>query len=136
LILSTTHVHDQLSKQELDILRHSIELLDLEADDVMRPIDEMIALKADDTINAVLDFILEHQYSRYPIFHEKTKEFIGIVHVKNILYALSQQKDDQELKSIMRPILKVSRHLSAIKLLNKLQEGMPHFALIYSGRET
>lgn len=136
LILSSTHVHDQLSKQELDILRHSIELLDLEADDVMRPIDAMIALKENDTINDILNFILEHRYSRYPIFYEKTKEFIGIVHVKDILYALSQQKGDQNLKSIMRPVLKVSRHLSAIKLLNKLQEGMPHFAIVYSGRET
>jgi hypothetical protein len=35
----------------------------------------------------------------------------------------------------MRPILKVSRHLSAIKLLNKLQEGMFHFALYIVGRE-
>ena len=136
IILSSTHAHDQLSKQEVDILRHSIELLDLEAVDVMRPIDEMIALKADDTINAILNFIIEHRYSRYPIYHEKTKEFIGIVHVKDILYALSQQKSDQELKSIMRPVLKVLRHLTAIKLLNKLQEGMPHFALVYSGRET
>jgi CBS domain containing-hemolysin-like protein len=136
LILSTTHVHDQLSRQEIEILRHSIELLDLEAIDVMRPIEEMIALKADDSINSILNFILEHRYSRYPIFHEKNKEFIGIVHVKDILRVLSQQNGNQELKSIMRPVLKVSRHLSAIKLLNKLQEGMPHFALVYSGRET
>src|SRR3990167_8220811 len=135
IILSSTHTHDQLSKQELDILRHSIELLDLEAIDVMRPIEEMISLNADDTINNVLNLILEHRYSRYPIFHEKTKEFISIVHVKDILHAISQRKNDQELKSIMRPVLKVSRHLSAIKLLNKLQEGMPHFALVYTGRE-
>lgn len=135
IILSSTHAHDQLSKQELDILRHSIELLDLKAIDVMRPIEEMISLKADDTINSALDIILKHRYSRYPIFHEKTKELIGIVHVKDILYAINQKKTDQPLKSIMRPILKISRHLSAIKLLNKLQEGMPHFALVYSGRE-
>ncbi|EKD53818.1 MAG: hypothetical protein ACD_60C00149G0017 [uncultured bacterium] len=135
IILSSTHTHDQLSKQELDILRHSIELLDLEAIDVMRPIEEMISLNADDTINHMLNFIIENRYSRYPIFYEKTKEFIGIVHVKDILHAISQRKNDQELKSIMRPVLKVSRHLSAIKLLNKLQEGMPHFALVYSRRE-
>lgn len=135
IILSTTHAHDQLSRQELDILRHSIELMDLEAVDVMRPIEEMIALKADDTIEQSLKLILEYRYSRYPVFHEKNREFIGIVHVKDILYALSQQKTQLEIKSIMRPVLKVTRHLSAIKLLNKLQEGMPHFALVYGGRE-
>ncbi len=135
IILSSTHTHVQLSKQELDILRHSIEFLDLKAIDVMRPIEEMISLKADDIISNVLNIILQYRYSRYPIFHEKTKEFIGIVHVKDILSAINQQKMAQEVKSIMRPVLKVSRHLSAIKLLNKLQEGMPHFALVYSGRE-
>lgn len=136
LILSTTHIHGQLSKQELDILKHSMELLDLEADDVMRSIDEMIALKADNVINEVLPFILKHRYSRYPIFHETTKDFIGIVHVKDILYILSEHKGNQQLKSIMRPILKVTRHIPAIKLLNELQEGMPHFALVYGQHHT
>lgn len=136
IILSSTYAHEQLSKQELDLLRHSIELVDLEAVDVMRPIEEMIALKADDTIKEVIPKIINHLFSRYPIYHEQTKEYVGIIHVKDILYALSQNHVDQPLKSIMRPVLKVTRHLSAIKLMNKLQEGMPHFALVYAGRES
>lgn len=135
LILRSSHAYGQLSKQEIDILKHSIELLDLEVVDVMRPIEEMVALSADETIDKALDTIFHHRYSRYPIFYEKTKEIIGIVHVKDILLAVCQKKSNQALKTIMRPVLKVSRYLSAIKLLNKLQEGMPHFALVYMGRE-
>lgn len=135
LILSATHAHGQLSKQELDILKHSIELLDIEAVDVMRPIDEMIALQADETIKSALNTILQYRYSRYPIYYEKNREIIGIVHIKDILYAISKKQEASQLKSIMRPVLKVSRNLPAITLLNKLQEGMPHFALVYSGRE-
>lgn len=136
IILNTTYAHEQLSKQELDLLRHSIELLDLEAVDVMRPIEDMVSFKAEDIINDVLPKVIQYRFSRYPVFHEQTNEFVGIVHVKDILLAITQQDNQSPLKSIMRPVLKINRHLSAIKLLNKLQEGMPHFALVYSGRES
>lgn len=136
LILNTSHHHQQLSKQEIQLLRHSMEFLDLEVIDVMRPIEDMVSLNADQTIEQALSIILEQRYSRYPLYDNVTKEIMGIVHVKDILLALKQNKQNQVLKSIMRPVLKVSKHLSAIKLLNKLQEGMPHFALVYMGRET
>lgn len=135
IILSSTHAYDQFSQQESDILRHSFELFDLEAIDVMRPISEMICLEADYVISKALKIIIDHQYSRYPIIDRVTREFVGIIHVKDILYAINQQENTRELQSLMRPILKVSLHLSVINLLNKLQEETPHFALIYNDQE-
>jgi CBS domain containing-hemolysin-like protein len=49
----------------------------------MCPIDEMISLKADDTVNVVLNLIMEHRYSRYPIFYGKTKEIIERYTLRN-----------------------------------------------------
>lgn len=136
LILTGSHVHGQLTKQEIDILRHSLEFADLKVIDVMRPIDEMISLSSRQTINQALTIIQENRYSRYPIYDEATGEIIGIIHVKDLLVPLSEQKGRQNLKTILRPVLKVGRRTSAVDLLNQLQEGMPHFALVYSGRDT
>lgn len=130
LILSGCHTHSEFSKQEIDILKHSMEFFDLQVKEVMRSADEMIALDSEKSINQALTIILQHRYSRYPVFSNERKQIIGILHIKDILLALSQNEGESKLREIMRPILKVSPNLSAIHLLNKLQEGMPHFALV------
>ena len=131
LILSGCHTHSEFSKQEIDILNHSIEFFDLKVNEVMRPVDEMIALDGEKSIQDSLEIILKHRYSRYPIFiQSEPKAIVGIIHIKDILLFLRQQNSEKKLKEVMRPILKVFPNLLAMDLLNKLQEGMPHFALV------
>lgn len=131
LILSGCHSHSEFSKQEIDILNHSIEFFDLKVSEVMRPSEEMISLDGEKSIQESLPIILKHRYSRYPIFiNNEPKAIVGIIHIKDILFFLNQQNSEKKLKEVMRPILKVFPSLYAIDLLNKLQEGMPHFALV------
>lgn len=136
VIFSSTHVHTKLNKQELEILKHTLDFADLTVADLMRPLDEMIILNADETITGCLKEVSKYQYSRYPVYLENPNEIMGIVHVKDILAALNDQRSGETLRVIMRPVLKISHQLSALRLLNKLQGGTPHFALVYSGRET
>ncbi|EKD73072.1 MAG: hypothetical protein ACD_45C00472G0002 [uncultured bacterium] len=135
LILSTSYLHGELSKEETKILEHTLDFAELKVTDVMRPREEMIMLRIDQPIDEILQIITEHRYSRYPVYDPKTKEMIGIVHVKNIFITLHQQKKLDNLHSLLRPILKVSHQLPALELLRKFQAGMPHFALIYRGSE-
>ena len=131
LILSGCHTHSEFSKQEIDILNHSLEFFDLKVNEVMRSTDEMIALDGEKSIQDSLENILNHRYSRYPIFiNNEPNAIVGIIHIKDILLSISQKNSEKKLKEVMRPILKVFPSLYAIDLLNKLQEGMPHFALV------
>jgi CBS domain containing-hemolysin-like protein len=136
LILSTTHLHGQLTKQEVEILKHTVDFAELSVTDVMRPREEMIVLELEQPIQETLEIIHQHRYSRYPIYSKVKKEIIGIVHVKDLFAASFEKKEINDLKTIMRPILKVSRRLPALKLLNKFRKGMPHFALVYSSKES
>lgn len=135
LILSGSYLHGELSKEEKVILEHTLELGDLKVTDVMRPIEDMISLNTDQKIQEALDVVLKHRYSRYPVYEAGTDQIIGIIHVKDVFSALYQQKEIDSLKTLIRPVLKVSRRLPALELLRKFREGMPHFALVYSARE-
>src|SRR3990167_5364151 len=66
LILSSTYLHGQLTKDEKKILEHTLDLGDLKVTDVMRPIDEMITIHATQSAEEALDIINQHRYSRYP----------------------------------------------------------------------
>lgn len=135
LILSASHSHGELSIDEIKILEHTIDLADLEVTEVMRPIDEMVTLNINEPTKDLLHKITEQRYSRYPIFDPNKNEIIGIVHVKDLFAVLLEQKDISSLKSVIRPILRVSDQLPAMDLLRKFRDGTPHFALVHKGHE-
>ncbi len=135
LILSSSFLHGELTKEEKKLLEHTLDLTELKVTDVMRPADEMIALDANAPVLTSLETVMRHRYSRYPIYEGGIENIIGIVHVKDIYSALFEQKEIHDVRALMRPVLKVSRRLPAIDLLRKLRGGMPHFALVYNARE-
>src|SRR3990167_7228444 len=135
-ILSASHLHGELTKEETEIIEHTLDFADLKVTDVMQPQEKIIMLQADEPIDEALKIVAEHRYSRYPVYNKATREIVGIIHVKDLFAVLYQQQKIDDLSSLLRPILKVSYRLPALNLLRKFREGMPHFALIYKGQDT
>lgn len=135
LLLNASHLHGELTEEEVDIIEHTLDLADLKVTEVMRFSEEMIMINIRKPINHIMDIIMEHRYSRYPVYDPDKKDIVGIIHVKDILPILYQKTEIKDFESILRPVLKVSRRLPALDLLRKFREGMPHFALVYSGKD-
>ncbi|MBX3708640.1 MAG: HlyC/CorC family transporter [Gammaproteobacteria bacterium] len=135
LILSASHLHGELSQEETEIIEHTLEFAELQVTEVMRHRDEIVLLNVQQPIHVLMQIVIDRRYSRYPVYDPDQKDVIGIVHVKDLFAALYQQKEITNLLPYVRPILKVSHQLPAIDLLRKFREGMPHFALIYKGKE-
>src|SRR5579872_2816059 len=135
LILSASHLHGELTKEETEIIEHTLDFADLKVTDVMRPIEEMITLKVDMPVSDLFQIVTETRYTRYPVMDETQKNILGILHVKDLLNAFYRQKDHFSLRDLIRPLVKISHHSAALVLLRKFQEGMPHFAIIYRGPE-
>ncbi len=136
LLLNASHLHGELTKEEVEIIEHTLDLADLKVTEVMRLSDEMVMLNITNPIAQIMDVIMENRYSRYPVYDPDKKDVIGIIHVKDLLPILYQQSEIKELRSLLRPVLKISRRMPALDLLRKFREGMPHFALVYSGHKT
>ncbi|KTD60094.1 metal ion transporter [Legionella sainthelensi] len=136
LLLNASHLHGELTEEEVEIIEHTLDLADLKVTEVMRFTEEMVTIPINKPIKQVMDLIMEHRYTRYPVYDPDKKDVIGIIHVKDLLPVLYQQGEVKELRTLLRPMLKVSRRLPALDLLRKFREGMPHFALVYSGRKT
>lgn len=136
LILSASHLHGELTQEETEIIEHTMEFADLEVTEVMRQRDEIILLNINKPIHELMQIVIDHRYSRYPVYDPAQNSITGIVHVKDLFAVLYQQKEITSLYPYIRPVLKVAHHLPAIDLLRKFREGMPHFALIYKGKDT
>jgi len=131
LILSTSHLHGELTKDEAEILEHTLDFADLKATEVMRPQEEMVALYLDQPIEDAFQIAAENRYSRYPVYDKRGGKIAGIVHVKDLFSTLYRQEKLTDWSSLLRPILKVSQRLLALDLLRKFREGTSHFALVY-----
>lgn len=134
LILNSSHSHGELTKEETEILEHTLDFAELRMTDIMRPIEDMISVTLDQSIQELFKAAVKTRYSRYPVLDE-AQNIVGIVHVKDLLQVLYENENDVKLKDLIRPILKVSARLPAIDLLRKFREGMPHFAVVYQSGE-
>jgi CBS domain containing-hemolysin-like protein len=136
LLLSSSHLHGELSKEEVEMLEHTLEFTDLRVLEVMRPRDEIVMLDLQQPIPEIMQKVMQTRYSRYPVYDSETEEVSGIIHVKDLFSTLYKHNDIRDLHSILRPVLKVSRRLPALELLHKFRAGLPHFALVYSGSDS
>ncbi|MGD9592039.1 MAG: hemolysin family protein [Candidatus Berkiella sp.] len=132
LILKTSRRYGEFDKPEFDLLSKSLIFTDLEISDVIRPISELILLNVDSPIDESIKKISEQRYTRYPVYKSSPKNVIGILHIKDLFFAMQDGHKVQSLKPLIRPILKVKDNDNLLKVFHKFRQGKPHFALVYS----
>lgn len=135
MILTASYLHGELKKSEAEILEQTLDFADLKVTEVMRHMDEMVSLDVDDNYETMMKVMLQNRFSRYPVFDKSNDDYIGIVHVKDIFAAEYKAHKIVNLKSLVRPVLKVSQRLMALDLLPQFRIGKPHFALVYRGNK-
>jgi CBS domain containing-hemolysin-like protein len=74
--------------------------------------------------------MLEHGYSRIPVFHEDLDEVVGVVFAKDVLKALHQGQMDIPLADIVRPAHFVPESKKVADLLKEMQKEKFHQALV------
>jgi CBS domain containing-hemolysin-like protein len=132
ILLHSSHLHGELTQEEVKIIEHTLDFADLKVTELMRPREEMVMLDIKEPVDSIMKTLMHHRYSRYPVYDPETQHVLGMIHVKDILPTLYSQGAVTELKSFIRPILKVSNNELALDLLRKFREGAPHFALVYN----
>jgi CBS domain containing-hemolysin-like protein len=132
ILLHSSHLHGELTQEEVKIIEHTLDFADLKVTELMRPREEMVMLDIKEPVESIMKTLMHYRYSRYPVYDPETQHVLGVIHVKDILPVLYMQGEIKELKSFIRPILKVSNNELALDLLRKFREGAPHFALVYN----
>lgn len=126
LILSASHMHGELSKEEAEIVDNVLDFTDLQVADFMRPAEELVTLSFGDTAEHLLAQMKQHRFSRYPVYETDPGQIIGILHVKDIFFASSHQS----LQQLIRPVLSTEPELPALALFRHFRRGSTQFAIV------
>jgi CBS domain containing-hemolysin-like protein len=74
--------------------------------------------------------VLQHGYSRIPVYREDLDDVVGLVFAKDVLKALHQGRNDASLAEVMRDAHFVPESKKAAELLRQMQQEKFHIALV------
>jgi len=90
-----------LPRRRHQMLVGILELQDITVDDIMVPHNEIIGIDLNDDWNKVLDTIRNSAYTRLPVFRDSIDDVIGILHMKRLVHAGTEQLNKNLLMNLM-----------------------------------
>lgn len=119
------------SREERDMLKNLLGFRDVRLDDVMVPRADIEAVDIGIETPDLLARFTACGHSRMPVFRETLDQPVGMVHVKDVLGALSEADfKTLDVTPLLRPLLFVPPSMPAMELLVKMQATRSHMALV------
>ncbi len=120
---------DEEINNEKEILEGIVRFSNIDAIDIIRPRINIIALDIEDTFEHVKDVVIEHGYSRLPVYRENLDTIEGILYVKDLLAHLKEPGNFQ-WQSLIRPAYFVPETKKINDLLEEFQLKKVHLAIV------
>lgn len=92
-----------IENSEKEMINNVVDFGDAVAKEIMIPRADMVCIDINSSYEEIFDIIREESYSRYPVYDESKDHIIGIVNVKDMLYAGMENGGSKfSVKDIMR----------------------------------
>ena len=128
-IVAEGHETGVFSAAESEYIRNIFDFTHTSVREVMVPRTRMAALDLDLPHDGMLRFILENQYSRYPVFRGSIENIVGVIHGKDFL-GRTVIDPEFDINSIVRPPFYVPEGKKVNDLLKEMQRIRSHMALV------
>jgi CBS domain containing-hemolysin-like protein len=111
-----------------DIFARLFEFPDKRVNEAMVPRSDVHAVRIDDDVEELLEVARRTSHSRFPVFEDQPTEFVGVVHLADML-AADHRTSAATVKNAMREPLFVPESLRLDLLLRRMNEARTHFAI-------
>ena len=109
-----------LEEQEEQMLHRVFGFADLSAGQVMIPRTELAAIEADAGLDQLTELVARTGYPRLPVYHENLDNVVGILHVTDLVKAMSAGATTIRPASLAREAVTVPETLGADALLSTI----------------
>ena len=109
-----------LEGSEASLVASALDFDDTLVSAVLTPRVDIVGIPEEAPVEAVLKLIAEQGYSRLPVFRDTIDQIIGILHVKDLLIALSR-REPIDLAQWIRPVHAVPVNKKLHELLREMQ---------------
>ena len=119
-----------IEKQESELVHGALNFDDIVIRSVMTPRTKMFTLNSKTMLFEALPQINQCGFSRIPLHGNNKDEIIGIIHVRDVLKALENDKKTSTLEMISRKPVFVSQEKMVSDLLKEMQGRQTHMAIV------
>ena len=119
----------ELEEDQQEMIRGVVELSGTTVKEIMVPRTDTVFLSAAASKEELLACVCESEHSRFPVYQETVDNVIGILHVKDVLKALVNDKPFNISELVRKPFfVPVSKHID--DLLKELKRKKVHIAVV------
>ncbi len=113
-----------LQDSEADMISNIFEFSDKQAQDIMTNRNAMVCIDGNMTLREAVDFMLEKNNSRFPVFLDNIDHIIGILHIRDAMKKLSEHVDDDTPLRKTRGLLRAPKNVTETRNIDTLFHDM------------
>ena len=136
-MVDTIEEKGMLEEGEAELVRNSIDLIDIQAFEIMTPRVDVFFLNIEDDIEEVLEEGEIFRHSRIPVYEDTTDNIIGVLPIKSLLRAILKNEKIDVMSLCYKPLF-IPRNHQILDLLKEFKETKIHIAVVvdeYGGTE-
>ncbi len=118
-----------IEDNEAEMISNIFEFSDKAAKDVMTNRQKIVAIEDTVTVREALNYALENNFTRYPVYTEDVDDICGIVHLRDLIERYMVTPESPVTEVLDDPIF-VHPTIGIAKLLNKMQREKVHMAVV------
>ncbi len=125
---------DGLKKEAAALIRNIFRYMDKDAKDIMTHRKNIIAIDGKETLENALKFMLDENFSRFPIYKEDIDEIVGFLHLRDAMecYLAREQRKIpvSELGDYIRAVTFIPETKSIDTLFREMQVSHNHVVIV------
>ena len=129
-IVESAEETGEIEKDEKDLLHSVFSFTDKVAREAMTPRVDIDAVPVETNPKELVRLIEESGHSRIPLYEGTDDQILGIVHAKDLLMALVDNRDVVDVRKLMRPALFVPENKDLHELLKEMRQGRVQMAVV------
>ena len=130
MLVSASHEEGVLQPEEEEMLHSVFDFSDTVASEIMTPRTDMVCVSANTTVKEFVQTTLEHGHSRLPIYEEDLDDIFGMVHIRDAMRAMLENRQDVPIRELERDVLIVPENKGLGDLLTEFKKKKTHMAII------
>jgi CBS domain containing-hemolysin-like protein len=120
----------ELEEDERAMIRSIFELGDTIAREIMVPRPDMVMVAETAPLRELVNTVIEHGYSRIPVYRDDREQIVGVVYAKDVLHRIALQPDRAVWQDLLRPATFIPETKRIDDLLRDLRDQSVHIAFV------
>ena len=131
MLVSRSTREGEIDESERELIDKVFVFGDKEAADVMVARPDVVAVSVDMPPEKALETVLDHPYTRYPVFRHGLDDIVGVLHVRDLFTAIYERGiGSVRLEELLRPAYVVPETKDLASLLQEFRRTSNHFAVV------